>query len=152
MEQILNYSLSFITWTLLSDHYLETMFRLNLAQAQEFMAMRLSGISIGETKLEFDPAGKNTLFPLILGFDILANLCRKMLDESDKFLRPDSEIPDFLKYSKLESFPFFHKVLILDLRENDREKVLELLKETSQSLTRAQVCNIRNRIEHIELK
>ena len=148
LEQLLNYSLSFITWTLLSDHYLGTLFRLDLAQAQKFMATQLNGISVGDTILEFDPAGKNTLFPLILGFDTLANLCQNMLDKSDEFLRSDSEIPDFLKYNRIQSFPFFHKVLILDLREKDREKLLELLKETSQSLARAHVSNIRKRIEH----
>lgn len=148
LEQVLNYSLSFITWALLSDHYLGTKFKLDLMQAQEFMAEKLSGTCIGDTKLDFDPAGKNTLFPLVIGFDILANHCKGMLNERDKFLRCDLEIPSFTKFSKLQLFPFSHKALILDLREKDREKLLELLKETNQLLTRAQICSVRNRIEH----
>jgi hypothetical protein len=42
LEQILGYSLSFMTWTLLSDHIGTTHFKLNLKDAQEFMATTLN--------------------------------------------------------------------------------------------------------------
>lgn len=148
LEDILSHSLSFSTWALLSDHYQDTKFKLNLSYAQKFMALKLSGASLGDTIIEFDPAGKNTLFPLIAGFSILSNKCLESLSNCSDFERGDSEFLDCFKYSKLESFPFSHKMLFLDLREKDIDKIIGLLSDTYQSLTRAQICDIRNRIEH----
>lgn len=148
LEYILNQSLSFIAWALLSDHYQDTKYKLNLSYAQEFMASKLTGFPLGDTKIEFDPTGKNTLFPLIAGFDILANICANINDFRDSYRRQESEIQSYYKFSKLETFPFLHKILFLDLRNSDQNKIIGLLKETTQSLTRAQVCNVRNRIEH----
>lgn len=148
LEQILGYSLSFITWALLSDHYRDTKFILNLSDAQAFMASKLSGITIGDEKLEFDPSGKNTLFPLISGFNALADKCLDLISNEEKHRRSNSEIPDNFKESSLEILPFMHDALILDIRENDKERILGLLREITRSLTKAQVCNIRNRIDH----
>jgi hypothetical protein len=148
LEDVLGQSLSFIVWALLSDHYQDTKYILNLSDAQRYTASKLGAVSLGETVVEFDPAGKNTLFPLIIGFNILSDKCLKLLNEHCDFERGDSEFLACYKYSKLESFPFLHKMLFFDLREKDREKVIGLLRETYQSLTRVQVCDIRNRIEH----
>lgn len=148
LEDVLSHSLSFIAWALLSDHYQNTKYILNLSDAKKYMALKLGGVSLGETVVEFDPTGKFTLFPLITGFNILSDKCLSILNEHSDFERSDSEYLSCYKYSKLESFPFLHSILFLDLREKDKEKVKGLLRETYQSLTRAQVCDVRNRIEH----
>ncbi len=83
LEEILDYSLSFTTWALLSDHYGKTKFRCNFDEARNFMASRLNGLRWGSNEpLEFDPAAKNTLYPLIQGFRLLADLCNTILDST----------------------------------------------------------------------
>jgi hypothetical protein len=146
LEQILGYSLSFSTWALLSDHYLDTHYKLNIDIAQSFMASKLTGN--GEGKLTFDPSGKNTFYPLIMGFSCLSNICANMMKNKQIYERPESEIQKPYKRTSIEVFPFLHKALILDLPNQDQEEVLDLLKEVTTSLSRANVCNIRNRIEH----
>lgn len=149
LEQILGYSLSFMTWVLLSDHFGSTKFKLNLNAAQEFMASILTNATDNTNKLIYDPMGKNTLYPLIEGFSILANISSRMITDCENFKRNAIEIPEYFagNYSKI-SFPFLHKMLVLDIREKDRDRALGLLKEITESLTRAEVCSIRNRIEH----
>jgi hypothetical protein len=66
-----------------------------------------------------------------------------------KFKRDASEIPEYFRYNYSgTSFPFLHHVLILDIRESSQQRTLGLLREITESLTRADVCSIRNRIEH----
>ena len=146
LEQILGYCLSFSTWALLSDHYLDTHYKFNFNIAQSFMASKLNDNA--EEKLIFDPSGKNTLYPLIMGFSCLSSICANMINNKENYIRPESEIPIPYKKTSIEIFPFLHRALILDLRNQDQEEVLDLLKEATTSLSRANVCSIRNRIEH----
>lgn len=148
LEQILGYSLSFITWVLLSDHFGDTHYKLNLRNAQEVMAFKLNNASSNKEKLIFDHSGRNTLYLLISGFSILAKTAIDVIDNNDDLIRGDSEIPEYYKYSTLNSFPFPHRILLLDIREQDREKILGVLRDITKSLSSANVCSIRNTIEH----
>jgi len=150
LEEILDYSLSFGTWALLSDHYGVTECSFNFDEARQFMASRLSGRRpSSDGPLEFDAGGRNTLYPLIQGFAILAELCSEIIaDKSDDLTRPRNEFPGYYGETEIEMFPFRHKVLILDLRAGDRDRVIGLLKEITDTLEKSDVCNIRNRIEH----
>jgi hypothetical protein len=51
----------------------------------------------------------------------------------------------------VQSFPFLHKLLIMDLREVDRDRMISFLREITTELEKAQVCDVRNRIEHRRL-
>lgn len=149
LEEVLDHSLSFATWALLSDHYGETRFACDYDAARATMASRLSGRkNSAGNKMVFDPQGRNTLYPLIGGFALLAHLCREILTTADDWKRPDEEFPGYSGETPLQLFPFRHKALLLDLRETDRARIIQLLEEITSSLEMADVANVRNRIEH----
>jgi len=150
LEEVLDNSLSFATWALLSDHYGVTGFNCDLHKARHFMASRLSGRRYGSNEpLQFDPGGKNTLYPLIQGFAVLAELCRSVADgDRNEMRRPDSQLPGYHGETDVQLFPFLHTSLILDLAEEDCERVMVLLANVTTTLEAAQVHGIRNRLEH----
>jgi hypothetical protein len=150
LEEILDYSLSFTTWALLSDHYGGTKFKCNLEEARRFMASRLSGRPLGRGEiLQIDPAGKNTLYALVRGFSSLADLCDETVGRDvQDFNRPDASLPGFHQRTRIELFPFTHTVMILDLGKEDRDRITSLLRIATETLERVGVCNIRNRLDH----
>jgi len=151
LEEILDYGLSFITWTLLSDHYLTSNFIFNLEEAREFTAKVINEnkYKINDTDfLVLDKDGKNTLYPLIKSFHILANICKEYMDSKEEYKRDESEYPDFYKKTEIYLFPFEHKKLLLDLNPDDVERIINLLNEISFILESNDVSNVRNRIKH----
>lgn len=150
LEEILDYSLSFFSWILLSDHYGVTKFNCNLDEARSFMANQLSGLkNISKEVFDFDPEGKNTLYPLTQGFKILANLCLEIIkNDENKFMRAAGCIPGYHMKTDIEQFPFMHTILLLDLSEKEQEEIIKNLIEVASELERSNVCNVRNRIEH----
>ncbi len=153
LEEILSYSLSFATWALLSDHYDVTKFKCNLDEARQFMATSLNGQRLGSNEpLVFDPNGKNTLYPLVQGFALLARVCSETIEDGSGTLkRPKNELPGYHNKTEIDLFPFLHKVLILDLTKSDRDRMIESLQEITATLEESQVCNLRNRLEHKRL-
>lgn len=154
LEEILDYSLSFMTWALLSDHYGITKFKCNFEKARQFMASRLNGLQLGSNEpLKFDEKGRNTLYPLIQGFAVLAEICSKVIEnERDQIRGPANELPGFHGKTEIELFPFLHRALVLDIRKGDCDRLIGILKEVYNSLEKAQICSIRNRIEHRSLE
>jgi len=149
LEEILNLSLSFMTWALLSDHYGITKFKFNFSEAQNFVASCLNGKSIGSNAhLTFDRSGKNTLYPLIQGFTLLAELCEEIIKDAESRLRPEHELPHFHGKTDIQSFPFIHKELILDLCEYDQNQIIEFLRKITLELERVYISKIRNQIDH----
>lgn len=149
-EEVLDHSLSFTTWALLSDHYGVTKFKCNFDEARRFMASRLSGLRSGSgDPLVFDADGKNTLYPLVQGFGLLAELCTKTIETgNDELRRPEEELPGYYGKTEIEAFPFLHKALVLDLQQQDCDRIIALLTRITAVLEKFQVCNIRNRLEH----
>ena len=149
LEEILDYSLSFTTWALLSDHYGDTKFKCNFHDARRFMASRLNERPRSNEPLEFDAGGKNTLYSLVHGFSALAELCSELIEGGDgELIRPENELPGYCHKTEIELFPFLHKVLILDIRKGDCDRITGLLREITAMFERAQVCNSRNLIDH----
>jgi hypothetical protein len=150
LEEILDYSLSFMTWALLSDHYGVTKFKCNFDEARQIMTSYLNGRRLGSNDpLEFDAGGKNTLYPLIQGFTVLAELCSEIIeDRDDRQKRTPSELPGYYGKTELMLFPFISKALILDLQKVDCDRIIGLLRKITFTLETSQVHNIRNRIEH----
>jgi hypothetical protein len=151
LEEILDYSLSFITWALLSDHYRSTNFKCNFDDARKFMANQLNQ-AVSEDEVEYDPAGRNTLYPLIRGFRILSDICQNIFEENGKFKRKKSYLPRYHNKTDLFKFPFLHLILWLDLEEQDQKFILDLLNNISHVLEKSKIADIRNRIEHKRLK
>ncbi|NRS15870.1 hypothetical protein HP398_05410 [Brevibacillus sp. HB1.4B] len=149
LEEVLDYSLSFSTWALLANHYADTGFKFNHEEARKFMAYTLSGQkSFNGSPLVYDEQGKNTLGPLIQGFSILRDVCLKILEEKESYKRTIDETPGYYNRTNVIKFPFQHKPLLLDLRDDDRQQILNFLIDITNTLERNRVANIRNRIEH----
>lgn len=151
LEEILDYGISFIGWALLSDHYSKTNFVFNLEDAREFTVEIINkiGYSIGENDiLVLDKEGKNTLYPLVKSFSVLADFCEEILSERSNHKRLISDYPDFFGKTDIYEFPFKHKILLLDLNEEDLKKLIGILKKISSILESNNVSNVRNRIKH----
>jgi len=150
LEQVLEHSLAFSVWLLLSDHYIDTKFTYVYEDAREFMAGVLNGfeMSSGET-LAYDKSGKNTLFPLVAGFDALISICNKLLKEGNEtYKRPNIELPSFHGNDSIMVFPFMSKKMIFDISASDYEKFSALIQNVSKEFSKTQVLSIRNKLQH----
>lgn len=146
LEEILQKSLSFMCWVLLSDHYKNTNFSYFYKEAEEIMFKYLNGYNLSEDhKLELDSRGKNTLYPLIEGFKVLALICEELKTNKTEYRKEEVNLPFGYKHD-LCFFPFLHKHLILDLENFQR--VITELKSLSQRLKNIDVCKIRNCTSH----
>ncbi|WP_391121102.1 hypothetical protein [Psychrobacillus sp. L3] len=149
VEEILDASLSFITWVLLSDHYGETKFKFNLDNARLFMSQELSGRKITDSgPIIFDKNGKNTLYPLIQGFTILADYCNELVNTRDIYKRNNTDIPSYVNKTDLYVFPFHHNKMVLDFTEEVYQNVYNLLKKVTLLFEQKNIASVRNRIEH----
>jgi hypothetical protein len=134
---------------LLSDHFGETFFQFELEHAREFMAEKLAGRTIGSFGvIKLEPARQNTLFPMIHGLALLADACEEVLENQRCFQRPQAEYPGFVGKTLVRPFPFLHTALIADLRPDDRDQVIRLLRGSARSIDSQQICDLRNRLEH----
>lgn len=152
LEEVLEHSLSFITWTLLSDHYFTTKFNYNFEDARIFMCSKLNGHIIGSNEpLRFDATGNNTLFPLIEGFAALVDICDKLLlEDSNQYKRPANQIPHFHENDELSIFPFLHTFLLLDIKQSQYLEVKAILSELQKEFNKHGVLSVRNKLEHKE--
>lgn len=150
LEEILDFSLSFTTWALLSDHYGVTKFECNFDEARHFMVSHLNGRKLGSNRpLEFNSGGKNTLYPLIQGFAVLAELCNEIIEgKKGELKRSENELPGYYGKTEIELFPFLHKTLLLDLGKRDCDRIIALLSKITSKLEISQIASIRNRIDH----
>ena len=150
LEDVLEQSLSFVTWLLLSDHYLETKFKYDYETARHFMCEKLEGQTVGSNDpLKFDKSGKNTLFPLTEGFSALIQICDEIISNRDeKYTRSESELPSYYNKANFSSFPFLHKVLLLDLKNSDYKLISQNISNISSTFNKHQVLSVRNRLQH----
>ena len=150
LEDVLEQSLSFVTWLLLSDHYLDTKFKYDYETARHFMCDKLEGQIVGSNDpLRFDKNGKNTLFPLTEGFSALIQVCDEIISTRDeKYIRSESELPSYYNKADFTSFPFLHKILLLDLKTSDYKSISQNISSISSTFNKYQVLSIRNRLQH----
>ncbi len=150
LEEVLEQTLSFITWTILSDHFLKTHFKYNFEDARNLMCEKLNGHQIGsDEKLELDNKGKNTLFPLTEGFAALLDICNNLLIEgADKYKRNENEMPDFWHKAELVSFPFESKIQLFDIKPSNFKILSNLISEIPKSFSKNNVLSVRNRTQH----
>ena len=149
LEEILEQTLSFITWVLLSDHYIDTKFKYTYEDAREFMVDKLDGFEYktGEF-LSLDKTGKNTLFPLIEGFNALIKVCESLITKRSELLRQPFQKPDFSSVDHLRTFYLESTIYVLDIKPNDYELLKQSLSSISHEFSRNNVLSIRNRLQH----
>jgi hypothetical protein len=148
LEDFLQRSLVFMCWTLLSDHYSNTRFKFCYEESKSIVYETLSNCNTCiEMGLTFDADAKDTLYPLIQGFNILAMHCQELVDKANEYLKEKNELPT--DHDKgIESYPFLHKCLFLDLESKYKDKIVFELKKVTNEFTDINTCYIRNSTSH----
>ncbi|MEU4367487.1 hypothetical protein [Micromonospora chersina] len=152
LEEFLRACSEFACWSLLNDHYdLHPLnrFRYSAKRATEF-ARKIYQDAADERgpAFPYDASGKNTLSVLIASFRVLAEICEFRIDHKDDFLRPAWQFPTYAKHSDLQDFPLLHTALILDLRPERTQRLIDTLKTVTLILTRTDICEARNSLGH----
>lgn len=150
LEEILEQTLSYITWVLLSDHFKKTQFKYNFDDARNFMCEKLNGYELGSSgALILDNKGKNTLFPLTEGFTALMRICDGLLSEgANKYKRNDDQMPGFWHKAELISFPFESTIYLFDIKPSNYRTLNNLLLEIPKSFAKNGILSVRNRTQH----
>jgi len=146
LEEILDYSLALAGWTLLADHYSGRRFTFGLDQGQAFVAETLNRSCANTTSVVFDREGKNTLYALVVGFDLLAREIRGRLNRGNEFLRVH-DMPGH-NGTTVDPFPLQHTCSVFDIERSDVMAALEIMASVTRELTSANVMSIRNRLDH----
>ncbi|MGM0723545.1 MAG: hypothetical protein ACQEXM_23975 [Actinomycetota bacterium] len=149
LEALLDDSLAYATWGLTNDHFASEkpfVFRPDLDTLPSLQ--QLSGRAAADTAAAINFGPQNTLFPLIRGFAILAELLDELRSDSDSHKRDPKSFPDYLQYTNLQTFPFRHTKPFLDVSGNAQVSIIEQLREVSQRLLRFDVPEVRNSLAH----
>ncbi|MEU7946331.1 hypothetical protein AB0C50_16780 [Micromonospora taraxaci] len=152
LEELLRTASEFACWALLNDHYdLHPMnrFRYSPKRAAEFARKEYKDAADERgAAFPYDASGKNALSVLISSFRILAEICESRAECELNFLRPDWHFPAYAKHSEVQDFPLRHTALILDLRADRAQRLIDTLKAVTLNLTRTDICETRNSLGH----
>jgi len=152
LEAVLRYSSDFACWALLNDHYdvhpLDR-FRYSKKRADVFArgVFKNAATELGDA-FPYDSTNGNVLSVLINSFRVLADICESRMASAETYARQDRQIPDFSRYSDVQTFPLLHTTLFLDLRPDSRQRLTESLRSVALSLTRTDICAVRNGLGH----
>jgi hypothetical protein len=146
LEEILDYSLALAAWTLLGDHYTGPRFSFNLDSAREFTAGTLNSCSTNTNNIKFDPQGKNTLYALTVGLELLVREAKSRLQRPADFVR-SGDMPGH-NQTPVDPFPLQHTALIFDIEPSYLEAALETMVWVARELASANIMSIRNRLDH----
>ncbi len=148
IEEMLEATLSFATWMLLSDHPSHNhTYRPDTGRA--FMAAKLSGVlSTSEGQILLDPKGKNTLFPLASGFLALSKLIRGILGESAQYLKPKVLLAHYCNRTTLQIYPYRHIYFVADAEPQEARAAVDILESAGKTFQDQHVLSVRNRLPH----
>ena len=147
LEEVLDYGLALAGWALLGDHYTGPRFTFNLDRAREFTAETMNCSSSNTKNVEFDPKGKNTLFALVFGVELLVREIKDRLGRPADFVRTE-DMPGHNK-TPVDPFPLQHTALIFDIEPSSLALALETMESVTHELAAANIINIRNRLDHL---
>lgn len=149
LEEILDLALAYTSWLFLSDHFAITRLGFDVNSGRAVAVKYLNGAKLGSEKLSLRADGKNTLFPLIEGFSVLAKKIQSLRQKKDKrYLRDISGFPGHAGVTKLENFPFLHTMFLFDMDESELDACIIALNAIPKALRDGNVCDVRNRLEH----
>lgn len=157
IEEILDESLAFTTWSLLFDHYGTSpgqRFRFNLQRSRrwafECINSRVKNREDRGEEAMLDPLGKNTLYPLLHGFADCADILEGEADKAsqDSALRSPARIARYHFFSGLYQVPFLHTFPVCDVAAESVRRITSLLRDVPRVLHSANLLGVRNRIPH----
>ena len=150
LEDALDRALSYTVWAVTYDHSSgHAPFAFDLKAARSHMAAVLNPYGAKQkSPIEFHASGKNTLFPLISGFGVLASLLEDYQRDADSYCKTLNELPRYHKLSSLRKTAFLHTVPFLNLAEESQKSIIRSLRAIAQMLQSGGVLDVRNRLEH----
>ncbi|MGW0827090.1 hypothetical protein [Streptomyces sp. NPDC002845] len=148
LEGLLQEYLKLATWSLLRDHYATSGF---VYSPDEAVAFTIRELSRDQSDVHFSNDGKWTLFPMIRGFDILADRLR-LLKSDEATQRPVGDYPKVLRSASPYTFLFKHIYPYLDLDPLARPRIVAMLATASHKLHSGKVDEIRNVLQHTNPK
>ncbi|MFI1763210.1 hypothetical protein ACH41H_14345 [Streptomyces sp. NPDC020800] len=148
LEGLLQEYLKLATWSLLRDHYATSGF---VYSPDEAIAFTIQELTRDQLDVTFSPDGKWTLYPMIRGFNILAERL-KSLKSDEVTQRSLSDYPKVLRSASPFSFLFKHVYPFLDLDHAARSRIIAMLAAASLKLHGGKVDEIRNVLQHTNPK
>jgi hypothetical protein len=149
LENILEDSLAFTSWALMNDHYSSAKPFVYRPQVDRLPALqRLSQTKDDDNGLRLTYSEKNTLFPLIHGFERLRFRLEGMESDRGTYERSKLDVPEWVRAQALEAFPFIHTVPFLDLLPESSDTIQKALREVTQRLNGSGISGARNEWLH----
>ena len=149
VEELLEDIITFNTWVLFSDHFLDTQFGFKREEALKSVTQAL-GASIKEADKEFtwDESGANTLGTQLVYLTTLRDWLGNLItaDRSD-LERPPGDYPHYHN-DPFADFPFKHSQLWADAAPETLAEYSGLINMVHQQATQADLANIRNGLDH----
>ena len=149
LESVLDDSLSYVTWALTNDHYVSAkpfIYRPDADRDASFQLLNEAGKKQRPERLSF--RDRITLYPLMRGFALLAEILRTYEGRRDEMVRPEEQLPPWIGVQTLQRFPFVHTVPFLDLVADNRASIVEALREISAALVASDISESRNEWVH----
>ncbi|WP_157103833.1 hypothetical protein [Nocardia harenae] len=149
LEGMLENALVYSTWALCSDHLNSARpFVYDYEMSRSFVMETLAQASVAMNSDQISFGENNTLYPIIRGFDILAEHLKSMQNDIDTELYSRVDLPEYHMKTKIKEFPLLHTIAFLDLLPESRTKIILDLKEFSRALTASGIVESRNSLLH----
>ena len=151
LEGVLDDALAYSTWALTNDHLrADQPFAYNPVtdRAAAFARLNSHEMKRGAEEEVIRLGDTNTLYPLIRGFGILADLLAGITDNGVDHLRSIEDYPRYSAFTDLKKFPFLHTTPFLDLLPRSRKRIVETLGAVRSTLEGANVHLVRNDYMH----
>jgi hypothetical protein len=150
VEEFLTRVVSYITWLLGSDHFVQTRYRYSLEAAIECVPTLLGATlsSSEDIRVTWNTNGENTLGTLMEYFTAMVEWI-KSRETADKknILRPEHELPHF-EADPVYSFPFRHTQLWADADPTQLTQLAIDLQSLRTNLVASDLAAIRNGLDH----
>ncbi|SES27239.1 hypothetical protein [Actinokineospora terrae] len=149
LEGLLVDVLAYVTWALINDHYASDRpfeFRGNLEFETSCAVLNASSANAGTNGVDF--SAPLTLNPLIRGLGILSEHLDGLREGSEKYLRPKDSIPDYVRRTSIQEFPFGHVHPFLDLDGRAQKTIIDGLQKVRHTMESNNVASSRNDLSH----
>jgi hypothetical protein len=154
LERFLFDSLTFATWSLLTDHVVaQRPYEYHETPARTFTVATLNGSVSRKTGVEQnDLREEPELSGIVQGFLRLADHLAAIRDRAGDFERPVADLPRFVDQTDLQRFPFLHTLPFLDLVPASQFTLPETLKKVGKKLGESGIMTARNGLVHAKIR
>lgn len=149
VEAFLSDLISFNSWFLGSDHFVDTRFvfdsRVAVARVPTFLGASLAS---GDTHITWNNDGANTLGTLLVYLQRLSNWSRELTTSTPlPFERPQEDLPHFADDPE-QAFVFRHTTLWADSDPSELAAHAKGIETIVEQLNRADLAGVRNGLDH----